>query len=198
MAKTLLIGSNNRDKAKELAELLEGLPWDVKCLADFPPIEEPEETGATFEENACLKARYYSKAFNVAVVADDSGLLVDALHGEPGVRSARYAGEPPDYAKNNEKLLENLAEALWHERTARFMCCAAFVEPGGEPHIEMGTCEGHIAMECFGKQGFGYDPLFVPEGYDCTFAEMKPAQKHALSHRGAAFRKIRAYLETRP
>ncbi len=197
MAKTLLIGSNNRDKAKELADLLEGLPWDVKCLADFPPIEEPEETGVTFEENACLKARYYSEAFTVAAVADDSGLLVDALNGEPGVRSARYAGEPPDYGKNNEKLLENLAEVLWHERTARFMCCAAFIEPGGEPHIEIGTCEGHIAMECFGKNGFGYDPLFVPEGYDCTFAEMKPAQKHALSHRGAAFRKIRAYLETR-
>lgn len=198
MAKALVIGSNNRDKARELTDLLEGLPWEVKSLADFPPLPEPEETGETFEENACLKAQYYCEALGVAVVADDSGLIVDALNGEPGVRSARYAGEPPNYGKNNAKLLENMSELLWHERTARFMCCAAFVEPGGAPHVEAGSCEGHISMQCFGKQGFGYDPLFVPEGFDCTFAEMKPAQKHALSHRGAAFRRIRAYLETLP
>lgn len=198
MTKPLLIGTANRDKARELSELLEGLPWDVKTLADFPNVDAPEEDGATFEANAVLKARYYAQQFGVACVADDSGLEVDVLNGAPGVLSARYAGEPCDYGKNNAKLLQELEGRLWHERTARFVCCAAFVPPGETPHVEFGTSEGHIAVECFGAKGFGYDPLFVPEGYDKTFGEMTTAQKHALSHRGEAFRKFRAYLETLP
>ncbi len=195
MPKTLLIGSNNPGKARELAELLEGLPWEVKSLRDFPPAPEPEESGTTFEENALLKARYFCERYQVAVVADDSGLEVDALNGAPGVYSARYAGEPADHAKNNEKLLDALAETPWHERTARFVCCAVFLAPDTEPHIEYGTVEGHIAMECFGGQGFGYDPLFVPEGHDRTFGEMENAEKHRMSHRGRALQKIRAYLK---
>lgn len=196
MSKTLLIGSNNPGKAKELAELLEGLPWEVKSLRDFPSVPEPEETGTTFEENALLKARYFVERFNVAVLADDSGLAVDALNGAPGVYSARYAGEPADHAKNNEKLLDDLADFAWHERTARFICCAVFLEPSAEAHIEYGTVEGHIAMECFGEEGFGYDPLFVPSGHDRTFGEMDNAKKHTLSHRGEALKKLRAYLES--
>lgn len=195
MPSQLLIGTANKDKARELAELLEGLPWDVKSLADFPAVPEPEEDGATFEENAVKKAQYYGHCFGIACVADDSGLETDALDGAPGVYSARYAGLPSNYENNNTKLLKALENTLWHERTARFVCCAAFIAPGKPPHIERGTVKGHIAMECFGNNGFGYDPLFVPNGYDCTFAEMPPAQKHALSHRGEAFRKIREYLE---
>lgn len=194
--KLLLIGSSNLDKARELRTLLEGLPWDVKSLHDFEPVEEPEETGETFEENAILKARFYGDHFKVAAVADDSGLVVDALGGAPGVYSARYAGPGCSYEDNNRKLLDALAEIPWHERTARFVCCAAFYVPGGAPHCEIGTVEGHISMVADGKNGFGYDPLFVPEGQDRSFAAMKPEQKHAISHRGKAFASLRTYLET--
>jgi len=197
LAETLLIGSGNRHKAEELRVLLAGLPWDVKGLGDFDPVEEPEETGETFEANALLKARYYGERFGVTCVADDSGLCVDALAGAPGVFSARYAGPGCTYDDNNEKLLNALADRPWHERSARFVCCAAFLPEGGEPHLEIGTVEGHIAVEPHGDHGFGYDPVFVPEGHDRTFAEMTAEEKHALSHRGRAFAKLRAYLESR-
>lgn len=198
MGKVLLLGSGNRDKARELAELLAGLPWDVRSLNDYPAVDEPEEHGATFEENALLKARFYGTHFGVACVADDSGLEVDALHGAPGVYSARYAGPGCSYADNNEKLLAALDGIPWHERTARFRCCAALVLPGDDaPHLEHGTVEGHIAVECTGENGFGYDPLFVPSGHDKTFGEMEPQAKHAISHRGRAFAQMRAHLEQR-
>jgi len=198
MAEILVIGSGNRDKARELAELLKGLPWDVKSLADFAAVPEPEETGATFEENALLKARYYSQALGgVACVADDSGLEVAVLNGAPGIYSARYAGEGCSYDDNNEKLLDALEPYMWHERTARFVCCAAFHHPSGEEHTVLGTVEGHISMETFGDNGFGYDPLFVPNSEDRTFAEMSAKEKHALSHRGRAFEQMRAWLAQR-
>jgi len=197
MIRNLLIGSANLKKAHELAVLLEGLPWKVLSLRDFPDIPAPEETGATFAENAALKARYYADAFHVACVADDSGLIVDALNGAPGVYSARYAGEQGNDAANIAKLLEALEETLWHERTARFVCCAAYVAPNEEVHLEEGEVRGHISVAPFGNNGFGYDPLFVPEGFEMTFAEMDPAEKHAISHRGRAFAKMRAWLESR-
>lgn len=196
MAETLVIATGNKDKARELAELLKGLAWEVRSLADFPPVAEPEETGQTFEENALLKARYYSAALGgVACVADDSGLEVDALGGAPGIYSARYAGAGCTYADNNDKLLDALADFAWHERTGRFVCCAAFHGADGTEHTSRGTVEGHISMECFGDNGFGYDPLFVPEGEDRTFGEMSPKEKHELSHRGRAFAQLRAWLE---
>ncbi len=198
MTKTLLIGSNNRKKAAELATLLDGLPWEVRSLGDFPPVAEPVEDANTFEENAVKKARYYSEHYAVACVADDSGLVVDALDGVPGVYSARYAGPECNDEANIEKLLDALATTPWHERTARFVCCAAYIEPGmDEPHVETGTVAGHISVEPFGDNGFGYDPVFVPENHDCTFAEMPPEDKHAISHRGRAFEKLHAYLEAR-
>lgn len=197
MCRPLLIGSGNKKKARELAEILEGLPWAVKTLADFASVPEPEEHGASFEENAVTKARYYSEQFGIACIADDSGLVVDALDGAPGVRSARYAGPECNDARNLAKLLTALEEFPWHERTARFVCCAAFVEPGQPPHVETGVIEGHISVEPFGDGGFGYDPVFVPENHDCTFAEMPNAAKHAISHRGRALQKIRAYLKAR-
>jgi len=196
MAEVLLVGSANRKKAAELTQLLQGLPWEVRNLHDYPALPEPEETGSTFEENAVLKARYYGEALKVACLADDSGLVVDALDGAPGVFSARYAGPEANDKANNEKLLAALEEYLWHERTARFVCHAAFYRPGHEVHLESGTVEGHISMEPFGTGGFGYDPLFVPVGYDRTFGEMEPAEKHGLSHRGRALAKFRAYLES--
>lgn len=196
MPSALLIGTANPDKKRELIELLAGLDWQVHSLADLTPVDAPEETGTTFEENALLKARYYSAHYAMPCVADDSGLAVDALDGAPGVYSARYAGEHCTYDDNNEKLLDALSQAMWHERTARFVCCAAFVSPNGTEHVEQGTVEGHIATDCYGDNGFGYDPLFVPNGHEKTFAEMTAAQKHALSHRGQAFAKMKAYLAT--
>jgi XTP/dITP diphosphohydrolase len=196
MAEVLLIGSGNRDKARELATLLTGLPWDVRCLKDYPEVAEPEEDGSTFEENALKKARYYGAHFDVACVADDSGLSVDFLDGAPGVYSARYAGEGCSYADNNEKLLDALAGLPWHERTARFVCCAAFVpREGSAVHVVEGVVEGHIAVAPSGRRGFGYDPLFVPTGDERTFAEMAPEEKHAVSHRGRAFAAMKEYLE---
>jgi XTP/dITP diphosphohydrolase len=197
LPKVLLIGSGNAHKAEELATLLSGLPWEVRSLKDFEPVPEPEETGETFEENALLKARYYGEHFGVACVADDSGLCVDALGGEPGVYSARYAGPGCSYGDNNEKLLDELEPYQWHQRTARFVCCAAFLEPGGEPVVLHGEVEGYISVEPCGENGFGYDPLFVPRGEERTFAEMTAKEKHALSHRGRAFAQLRAYLEAR-
>lgn len=196
MAEVLLIGSGNLDKARELAHLLEGLPWEVKCLKDFPEVEEPVEDGTTFEDNAVKKARFYGAHFDVACVADDSGLEIALLNGAPGVYSARYAGVGCNYADNNRKLLEALDGVPWHEREARFCCCAVFVpRGGGSYHVEHGVVEGHIAVSPAGKRGFGYDPLFVPTGEERTFAEMEADEKHALSHRGRAFAKIRTFLE---
>lgn len=197
MHRPLLIGSGNKKKARELAEILDGLLWEVKALTDYPAVVEPEEDGLTFEENAVKKARYYSDHFGMACIADDSGLVVDALDGAPGVLSARFAGPDCNDARNLERLLAALEEVPWHKRTARFVCCAAFAEPGQPPHVETGVIEGHIAAEPFGDGGFGYDPVFVPENHDCTFAEMPNREKHAISHRGRALTKIRAYLKAR-
>lgn len=196
MPEPLLIGSSNRDKAAELAELLKGLPWTVMSLADLPSVPEPVEDGDTFEANAVKKAIYYGRHFDMSCVADDSGLIVDALNGAPGVYSARYAGEACSYADNNEKLLRELAEVPSAQRTARFVCCAAMAQRSGRTHVETGVVEGHIAGALRGTQGFGYDPLFIPRGHAATFAEMDPHQKNSLSHRGRAFTRLRAYLET--
>lgn len=194
MRKPLLAGSNNRDKAAELMELLAGTPWEVKNLSEFPAVPEPVEDAETFEGNAFIKAHYYSERFQMACVADDSGLEVDALDGAPGVYAARYAGENCTYSDNNRKLLEALINVPEAERTARFVCCAAFVGPGGDRHVEFGTVDGRIALECRGEHGFGYDPLFVPEGYTQTFAELDPSVKQRISHRGRAFRQMRDCL----
>ncbi len=196
MRNTLLIGSGNLKKAAEIADLLDGLPWIVKSLADFPPVREPEETGTAFEENALLKARYYSKLFHVATAADDSGLVVDALDGAPGVQSARYAGEQCDDAANNAKLLAALADVPAERRIARFVCCAAIAFPEGQSHVEMGTVEGRIAPEPRGSRGFGYDPLFIPEGYTLTFGELDPEIKRAISHRARAMHRLRDYVRS--
>ncbi len=196
MGDVLLVGSGNQKKAAELAALLQGLRWEVRGLGDYPSVPEPEETGATFEENAILKARHYSEAFGVACLADDSGLAVDALGGAPGVYSARYAGPDATDADNNAKLLDALEDYMWHERTARFVCHAALWQAGQPVHLEYGAVEGHISMEPFGTGGFGYDSLFVPLGFERTFGEMSAPEKHGLSHRGQALGKFRVYLES--
>jgi len=193
----LLIGTQNKGKAAELAALLTGLPWDVRTLGDYPPVPEPVEDGDTFEANAIKKAVYFCQAHGVACVADDSGLAVDALNGAPGVYSARYSGPGATDASNNAKLLAALRDVPEAERTARFVCCIAFIRPGDRAcHIETGTVEGRIAFAPRGANGFGYDPLFVPAGRLVTFGELGSEDKLALSHRGNALRKLRVYLES--
>ncbi|MFP6597378.1 MAG: RdgB/HAM1 family non-canonical purine NTP pyrophosphatase [Candidatus Hydrogenedentota bacterium] len=196
MARVLLIGSGNKDKQKELRDLLSDSAWDVKGLKDFDAIDEPEETEDTFEGNALLKARYYGQRFGVACVADDSGIEVDALNGKPGVYSARYAGEDCTYDDNNQKMLKALEEIDAPGRGARFVSCAAFVDKYGTEHVEVGTVDGVIASECKGKNGFGYDPLFIPVGYERTFGELGSEVKAEISHRGRAFRAMSVYLDS--
>lgn len=196
MARVLLIGSGNKDKQKELQGLLHGSSWDVKGLQDFEAIDEPEETEDTFEGNALLKARYYGQRFGVACVADDSGIEIDALDGAPGVYSARYAGEDCTYDDNNRKLLDALTDVPNDRRGARFVSCAAFVDTDGTEHVETGTVDGTIAAACAGEHGFGYDPLFIPEGYENTFGELGSDVKAKVSHRGRAFRAMSAYLDS--
>ncbi len=198
MAKTLLIGTGNLHKVEELVVLLQGLPWTVKSLKDFDPVPEPEETGSTFEASALLKAQYYAQQFDVACVADDSGLCVDALDGAPGVYSARFAGPGCTYADNNDKLMRLMRPVEWFERTARFVCCAALAGPGIAPFVAKGVVEGHISVEPFGKNGFGYDPIFVPEGFEETYAEMSADQKNKMSHRARAFDLMKVHLASLP
>ena len=195
MSRELVVASGNRDKAAEVAKLLADTSWRIRTLADYPPIEEPVEDGETFEENALLKARYYAASVGAPCVADDSGLEVDALNGAPGVYSARYAGEDCSYADNNAKLLRELASYNGKEsRQARFRCCAAYADPEGISYVADGSVEGHIAAEPRGANGFGYDPVFIPEGFDATFGELAPEIKHAISHRGRAFQQLRDLL----
>lgn len=197
MSKVLLIGSGNRDKRAELEHLLANTPWTVKSLDDFTAIAEPEETEDTFAGNALLKAHYYGTHYGVACVADDSGIEVDALGGAPGVHSARYAGEDCTYEDNNRKLLEALAKVEPDKRVARFVSCAAFLDLDGTEHVEMGTVSGHIAQSYSGSQGFGYDPIFIPDGFDKSFGEFTKEEKSAISHRGESFRAMCEYLRER-
>ncbi|HEX4908037.1 MAG TPA: non-canonical purine NTP pyrophosphatase [Actinomycetes bacterium] len=209
-APRLLLASANRGKLRELRAILEGLPVELVGLdgagAGEPP--EVEETGDTFLENALLKARAYAGWSGLAAVADDSGLEVDALGGAPGVRSARYAGQGASDQANLDKLLAELTGVPPERRTARFRCSAVLVDPGrgsgglkpgppenrGEWHAEA-AWEGRLLDAPRGTGGFGYDPVFVPDGWDRTSAEVDQATKDAASHRGKAFRALRPAIE---
>lgn len=179
----LLIATSNGGKVQELSEALDGLGFELVSLGDLPVrIESPDETGATFEENALLKARYYFERAGMLTVADDSGLEVDILAGRPGVQSARYA---PTDKERTMRLLEELDGVPRTERTARFVCALALV---GENLAEVftGVCKGHIKHIPAGTGGFGFDPVFTPEGETRTFAEMTAGEKASMSHRGRA------------
>ena len=177
--------------------MLDETAWNVKTLRDFPAVAEPGEIETTFEGNALLKARYYGAKFGVACIADDSGIEVDALGGAPGVYSARYAGENCTYDDNNRKLLAALKDISAAKRRARFVCCAAFVDGKGTEHVEIGTVEGVIAPAARGSNGFGYDPIFIPSGFEQTFGELNSLVKSSVSHRGEAFGKMSAWLSER-
>ncbi len=191
----ILLATNNQGKVQELVRLLGDLPFNVRSLRDFPEVGEIEEDGESFAENALIKARAGAGATGLLTLADDSGLEVDVLEGEPGVRSARFAGEPKDDSRNNAKLLELLQDIPLNRRTARFKSVIALATPEGEEHLTEGTCEGLIGLQPRGQGGFGYDPLFYVPEYDKTFAELSLEEKNAISHRGKALRAAAAMLE---
>ena len=189
----IYVGSMNAKKAREIRSLLADLPVEV-CPLPVAGITEIEETGTTFQENARLKALGLARQLSACVVADDSGLEVDALDGRPGVYSARYAGPGATDDMLCVKLLGELADVPDGARTARFRCAIAFADPDGLLLETTGACEGSITRRRRGDNGFGYDPVFIPAGYDRTFGEMAPEDKHRLSHRGQALRAFRRAL----
>ena len=194
---TVLIASNNAHKATEIAEALDFPGWEFKTLKQVGVSSDPAEDAETFLGNARIKAHAAQQASGgMPVLADDSGLEVDTLDGAPGVHSARYAGEPCDAAANNAKLLDALSDVADEARTARFVCQLVFLDENGNEVDARGTVEGRIAHEAHGENGFGYDPLFLPEvfGFERSLGEAKPEEKNAVSHRGNALRELRAKL----
>jgi XTP/dITP diphosphohydrolase len=193
----LLIGSGNPGKQREYRELLAGLDLELVLPTDLVPIpSEPEETGATFAENASHKARAYAAAGGLRAVADDSGLEVDALRGAPGLRSRRFFGDDATAPERNEKLLALLDGV--EQRGARFVCVTALAWPDGRALLFDGEVRGEIGLAPRGRQGFGYDPIFVIAGDGRTMAELPADEKHRISHRGLAVAKLRAFLAEEP
>ena len=189
----LVLASKNPGKLREMREILQGLGIEVISETEAGVDVEVEETGSTFAENACLKAGAVAKASDLPAIADDSGLCVDALGGAPGVHSARYATDGHDFAANTRLLLRNLEGVA--NRRARFRTVISLIL-GGEERLFEGIVEGRIIDRETGHEGFGFDPLFVPDGYDRTFAEMTTEEKNAVSHRARAVRKLADYLHS--
>lgn len=188
----LVLASRNVKKAAEMQRILAeaGLEIDVRTVADFDGIPEVPETGATFEANALLKARAVSAATGLVAVADDSGICVDELKGMPGILSARWAGRHGDDEANLQLLLDQLADTPDERLSAQFRCVIAVVRPDGSEHVVEGEMCGRLVRERRGVNGFGYDPIFVPDGFDRTSAELSAAEKDAISHRGKALRAL--------
>ncbi|MBU0490590.1 MAG: RdgB/HAM1 family non-canonical purine NTP pyrophosphatase [Chloroflexi bacterium] len=194
MPSRLLVATNNLHKLDEYRDILAGLPLDLITLADVGINADVPETGDTFEANAVQKAAAYARMSGLLTLADDSGLVVDALGGEPGVYSARWGGRDMPYPERHRRLQQLLADVPWAQRKARFVCVIALVAPGGSARTVEGVCEGFIAHEPRGTGGFGYDPMFYLPEYDCTMAELPAEVKNRISHRGRAGAAARALL----
>jgi len=192
---SLVLATHNHDKVRELRALLEGSGVLIRSLDDFPQIGVIPEEGETFQENALIKARSVFRATGLPSLADDSGLEVHYLNGEPGVHSSRYSGPGSTTSSNCRKLLQNLRGVPPRRRTARFRCVIALVTSGVE-HVVEGTVRGTIAEWPRGNRGFGYDPIFIPLGSGLTFAEMDPPAKDQISHRSEAIKAIRPVLHS--
>ena len=196
----LLIATTNRDKLREIHAVLAGTPVEIMTLADLPPIDEPEETGTTFAENARLKALHYATAAlslndpSLLTIAEDSGLVVDALDGEPGIRSARFLRPDASYAERFDVIYGRLAAQPGRPRTARFICALAAVRGTDVVFETTGTVEGEVSPEPHGVNGFGYDPIFLYPPYGRTLAEVDDEQKLRVAHRGHAFRNLAKWL----
>ncbi len=192
MSRTLLIGTGNQGKLREIRMILGRIPFE---LLDASGIEPPPEDGDSYAANAISKAQYYAKSSGVWALADDSGLEVEALGGAPGIFSARYAGDDASDADRRALLMAELAQSQNHSRRARFVCVVAIAAPDQQVlNVAEGFCEGTIALTERGTSGFGYDPLFVPDGYELTFAQLPEAVKNRISHRGRALAKAQEFL----
>lgn len=200
MNRNLLLATRNQHKKMELQSMLAGMNIEVKTLEEFPDMLDVQEDGCSFEENAAKKARATAVATGLVTLADDSGLEVDALDGQPGIYSARFAGQQGDDAANNAKLLRLMDSVQDVDRTARFVCVIALSNPEGCVQTVRGSCEGRLGRELQGEGGFGYDPLFIPEGYNKTFAQLEASEKNRISHRARALENalalIAAYFPT--
>jgi XTP/dITP diphosphohydrolase len=190
----ILIATRNKGKVKEIRDLVQDLPVQFRSMADFPDLPDVEEDGLTFEENALKKARTLSRETRLITLADDSGLCVDALDGRPGVLSARYGGQDLSDEQKCTRLLREMEGIPDEQRTARFVCVMALVDPNGMEHTFEGVCEGKIIHELRGSEGFGYDPIFLYEEAGRTFAEMDRAAKNRVSHRGRALKQVADFL----
>ena len=185
---SLVLATRNKHKVEELSALLSELPLKILPFHDFPDMPDVVEDGATLDENAVKKADAVASFTGLPSLADDTGLEVEALDGAPGVRSARFAGEPPDWEANNRKLLRDLDGIAGTDRAAAFRCVVALAVPGGGVRTVEGVTRGVILETPRGEGGFGYDPLFLPDGHDLAYAEMQPDRKNAVSHRGKAIK----------
>lgn len=193
----IVIASHNVHKIKEFRDMLKVFKHvDVLSLLNFPQYSLPEETGTSFKENAILKAVDAALVLNKWVLADDSGLVVPSLNGEPGIFSRRYAGHDATDAENRQKLLAKMKDFQDEKRSCYFECCLALASPEGLEKVVSGTCEGMIILEERGRNGFGYDSLFVKSEYDKTFAEIEESTKNRISHRRKAFEKLSSTFET--
>lgn len=195
--KEIIIASNNKGKIAEFTTLFQKRNINIKSLADLPQhIGDIEETGDTFHENAKIKAETVANMLQVPVIADDSGLVIDALDGKPGVYSARYAGEPTDDVANYEKVLQEMTFVDKINRTARFVAVLALARPNKPTLYFEGHCEGTISLAPEGQYGFGYDPIFIPTGYNQTMASLTEEEKNKISHRYHALEKLNEWLQT--
>jgi len=193
MNNIIVLATNNKNKVKEFKELLKDSPIEIKCLLDYGPLPEAVEDGETFDDNAYKKSYHYARVLGVPCLADDSGLVVDALDGRPGVYSARYAGENVTDRENCDKLLQELKDKK--NRSAHFMCVLSLATPGGPALTWEGRCDGEITEERRGESGFGYDPVFFYPDFGKTFAEVPMDKKSEVSHRGRAMAEFAAEID---
>jgi XTP/dITP diphosphohydrolase len=191
----LLVATTNPGKLREIRSLLAGVPVELLTLLELDPIEEPEETGETFEDNARLKALYYADRSGITTVAEDSGLVIDGMDGEPGVRSARFLGPDATYPDRFAEIFRRLGGPPAKTRAARFVCALAVADHGRIIYETRGTVEGEIAQEARGTHGFGYDPIFYYPPYHSTLADVSEHDKLAVAHRGQAFRALASWLQ---
>jgi len=192
----VIVATRNKGKLREFRDALKGLNLRIYGLNDFSDVPEVEEDGRSFTENALKKARFYARVFGKLTLADDSGLEVDSLRGQPGVHSARYAGERASSQKNNQKLLREMQGVPISKRGARFKCVIAVKSPAGREVLAEGSCRGRIGFKERGRKGFGYDPLFILPRDGRTMAELSLEAKNRISHRGKALRKIRKIIRS--
>jgi XTP/dITP diphosphohydrolase len=192
--KKIIFATGNKDKMREIKEIMAGMDVEISSMKEAGISPDITEDGQTFEENALIKARAVAAYTDAIVLADDSGLEIDYLNKEPGVYSARYMGEDTPYTVKNQALLERLSGVPKEQRTARFVCAIAAVLPDKSEFVTRQTMEGYIGDAPEGENGFGYDPIFYPDGYTCSSASLSPEEKNAISHRGKGLRAMKELL----